>query len=235
MQREVSAELLETRRLFAAPKVVTIKVNDEREIKIKGTKGPDVIAVVEQTPGSTIFDVVVNGAVMQSFNAPSGVDLDGGGGDDTLTISVPGKSEIDGGPGNDVMTGSAAGQRLNGGGGNDTINGLGGNDILIGLGGADNLDGGDGDDILVGGGGSDTLTGGIGNDNLVGLGGADTINAGDGNDFINGGGATDILTGGPGADTFSKKGKDAEITDFAADDLRGVTPKPDIRKEEEGE
>lgn len=63
-----------------------------------------------------------------------------------------------------TVNGTASGEVLKGGNGNDTINGLGGNDQLLGGYGKDTMNGGDGTDVLVGGLGYDQLTGGTGND-----------------------------------------------------------------------
>ncbi|MFP1632764.1 calcium-binding protein [Zhengella sp. ZM62] len=58
---------------------------------------------------------------------------------------------------NDVVTGSDAGERFDGGLGNDVLSGLGGNDTI---------DGGDGNDLVIGGAGADILSGGAGFDTL---------------------------------------------------------------------
>ncbi len=74
----------------------------------------------------------------------------------------------------DSASGTAAVDRIDGGGGNDTIDGLGGGDGLRGSAGNDQLVGGAGNDTLEGGGDNDTLTGGDGNDVLRGGAGTDT-------------------------------------------------------------
>ena len=77
--------------------------------------------------------------------------VDGGGGDDTLTVD----SQVDNGV------------ELNGGAGNDTITGGDGDDMLDGGEGMDSLVGGAGNDMLDGGAGMDTLTGGDGSDTFM--------------------------------------------------------------------
>ncbi len=84
-----------------------------------------------------------------------------------------------------VVNGTAAGDQLFGGTGNDTISGLGGDDYLYGQAGDDTLQGGDGNDLLFGDNGNDTLDGGAGDDALQGD---------DGNDLLNGGVGYDTLT-----------------------------------------
>lgn len=74
-----------------------------------------------------------------------------------------------------AKAGTAAGDRLSGGGGNDTLLGEAGNDILYGNAGDDRLSGGSGNDVLVGNDGADRLTGGTGGDLLLGGAGADTF------------------------------------------------------------
>jgi Ca2+-binding RTX toxin-like protein len=56
-----------------------------------------------------------------------------------------------------ILIGTAAGESLAAGAGNDRIKGLSGNDVLSGLGGSDTLSGGVGRDTLAGGDGSDVF------------------------------------------------------------------------------
>jgi microcystin-dependent protein len=90
-------------------------------------------------------------------------------------------------------SGTAAGERLFAGDGNDTINGLGGNDTIYGMGGIDTLSGNDGDDIIISGDGNDTLNGGNNNDTLIG---------GSGNDRLDGGTGVNVMQGGSGDDLY---------------------------------
>ena len=133
------------------------------------------------------------------------------------------------------LVGTADGDWLNSGGGDDTLSGGAGADILIADAGNDTLGGGDdrdflfagsgddtasggaGDDYVLGGTGNDTVTGGDGDDTLFGGAGDDTVNGGSGNDMILGGTGVDILNGGAGDDTyiyFRGDGQDT-IHDFA--------------------
>jgi len=63
--------------------------------------------------------------------------------------------ELDGRGGNDTLSGTKDGDRLYGGSGNDSLNGLGGNDTLMGGSGNDALNGGVGNDFIDGGTGFD--------------------------------------------------------------------------------
>ena len=86
---------------------------------------------------------------------------------------------------NITVTGTAAGEALYGGGGNDHLNGVGGNDVLTGNAGNDVLDGGAGADTLKGGLGTDTLIGGLGDDAYLLDNGLDAVsNSGGGGDLI---------------------------------------------------
>lgn len=131
---------------------------------------------------------------------------------ETLRMLSPGMT----GRGNALdnrLVGSAGGDKLYGGDGNDSIQGLEGDDKLYGDTGKDNLNGGAGNDALYGGGGGDTLVGGEGDDHIWG--GADA-------DIIEGGVGNDRMSGGLGADTFLFReesfGDRDVITDFGKGD-----------------
>ncbi len=112
-----------------------------------------------------------------------------------------------------VVTGSAIGNILTGGDGDDRI--------LGGLG-ADTLNGGDGDNLLEGGAGHDSLTSGTGNSLLDGGDGNDSLFGGDGADTLLGGAGDDSADGGTGADSLlGGAGNDSLYGDYQADTLRG--------------
>ena len=160
------------------------------------------------------------------FSAGSPDTLDGGAGNDTLSLDfLPGNVGItlnDDGTsttvsftsvvrnfenviGNDsanALTGNSAANLLDGAAGNDTLSGGGGNDTLLGGAGADSLLGGTGNDYLDGGADNDTLDGGTGNDTLIGGSGADQLAGGEGADLLDGGAGNDTLDGGTGNDTL---------------------------------
>lgn len=122
------------------------------------------------------------------------------------------------GDNNDSVSGTAANNRLDLGGGNDTGVGGAGDDALYGGAGNDSLNAGDGDDVAQGGDGSDTLVGGAGLDLLTGGAGADSMSGGDGADTLNGNDGNDILNGGAGADSMSGgAGDDIYTVDDAGD------------------
>jgi Ca2+-binding RTX toxin-like protein len=121
--------------------------------------------------------------------------------------------DLEGGDGNDKITvGGGGGQSLRGGLGDDELNNVGttanltlmgedGNDVLRSGTAGTILDGGNGDDQMIGGSGNDTLTGGAGNDRGEGRSGNDSLNGGTENDALEPGLGVDSVNGGSGTDT----------------------------------
>lgn len=132
--------------------------------------------------------------------------------------------------------GTAEGDILNGGNGNDTLMagagrdalaGSGGDDLLWGGSGEDALDGGAGNDVLNGradddvitaGGGNDTLRGGVGDDRLAGQSGDDLMSGGLGDDVLMGGEGNDTARGGAGDDWLDGGWGDDALSGGAGDD-----------------
>ena len=142
----------------------------------------DDVIVVERNPAdSRQLRAVVNGVVVgtRPEAAVARIIVNGGVGNDTIRINVPGNTRIactlNGGPGNDTITGGDGADAISGGVGNDSLNG------------------GTGNDVIQGGPGNDSLVGGAGNDSLVG---------GVGRDALRGGAGRNSLEGGPGIDAF---------------------------------
>ncbi len=153
---------------------------------------------------------------------PSGTSTGSGVGTDTLS----GFESIVGSKQGDVFTGSAAPNRIDARGGNDTLSGAAGADTLLGGPGNDRYDGGPGIDsvsyaaarkpvvlsLLSGtatGEGSDILkgvesvTGSPQGDALRGGNGGDVLSGAGGNDRLTGLLGNDVLTGGLGKDTVN--------------------------------
>lgn len=181
---------------------------------------------IEEITGSDQNDTI-NGA----SGATSGLRLDGGGGNDTVT-GGSGADTIIGGSGNDSLTGNGGDDTfvLSDGSGTDAIFGGTGTDRIDASGvttaltmttggttGAGTLSGagisatyssvasvelGAGNDSLFGGSIADSVLGGAGDDSLAGGGGADTLFGGAGNDTLRGGTGSDDLYGDDGDDTF---------------------------------
>jgi uncharacterized protein (TIGR03118 family) len=121
-----------------------------------------------------------------------------------------------------VRVGTAAGELVSGGRGNDVLLGRGGDDRVMGHAGADHLRGDAGADLMDGGAGRDTLLGGAGADTLNGGDGHDSLDGGAGNDVLDGGTGHDALFGGSGADTLKGgDGRDSLDGGSGADSLLG--------------
>lgn len=161
---------------------------------LDGGSGNDVIdgmAGNDQLIGSAGNDTLCGGDGDDTFISGLGADVfDGGAGNDHLTYSRStsgvivilepamvsgGHAEGDKINGIERITGSAFGDFLGGGSGNDTLLGGAGNDTIGGLGGNDSLIGGAGDDIIGGGVGNDVIRGGAGADTIDGGEGINTV------------------------------------------------------------
>ncbi|KNG92915.1 M10 family metallopeptidase C-terminal domain-containing protein [Pseudaestuariivita atlantica] len=98
------------------------------------------------------------------YASAGGVDIHGGGGDDTMVASLDG-AMLDGGDGNDILsTLRFVDATLIGGAGNDTIDGNSEDDVIDGGAGDDVINGGDGNDMIEAGSGADAVDGGGGYD-----------------------------------------------------------------------
>jgi Ca2+-binding RTX toxin-like protein len=155
-----------------------------------------------------------------------------GDGTDVL-ISI---ENLQGGGGNDTLTGNEQANKLEGGGGNDTLNGGSGSDTLDGGVGADSMTGGLGDDTYVvdstgdavteaAGEGTDTVQStityilGENLENLT-LTGSNVINGtgNSANNILNGNSSANRLDGGLGADTMAGgAGDDTYVVDNSGD------------------
>ena len=146
--------------------------------------------------------------------------LDGGAGNDTLSLTLAGSSVSGvnltlnfGGANNfenitrtlegETITGDANANILKTGGGTgaDTIYGLAGNDTIEA-----SLNGNGANHTFYGGAGDDTLKGGVGDDTLDGDIGADTITTGNGSDTI-------VLRSGSGGDSLTDADTIKDFTD----------------------
>ena len=130
----------------------------------------------------------------------SGV-VNGGSGNDTITVTGEGPSLVlNGDAGNDTITAGKASVTINGGDGSDVITGTANDDELNGDAGSDTITAYAGNDIIKGGSGNDKIDADTGDDDVEGGEGADTIDGGLGNDFLDGGGEDDTLNGSAGND-----------------------------------
>jgi Ca2+-binding RTX toxin-like protein len=102
----------------------------------------------------------------------------------------------------EMIGGTAAANKINAAGGNDTVWGDGGNDTIEGGVGNDFLHGGIGDDTITDSEGDDLIWGDAGNDTIHAGGGIDQVFGGDGNDTLRGGLGADVMDGGAGDDVI---------------------------------
>ncbi|MER6010088.1 calcium-binding protein [Streptomyces bluensis] len=174
--------------------------------------GDDTVAYTNDTDQTYYFAAIDLGAGKDTLTEANGVqgnDVNGGDGDDTLTVGAV--TVVRGQGGNDTIH-AGEGTIAQGGDGNDTIHSGGdesavdggaGDDVIRGGAGRQNLSGGDGDDEIYGEDGNDFLYGGKGDDFLYGGPGNDILYGNSGNDTIYGNSGDDELYGGPGTDTLS--------------------------------
>ena len=151
--------------------------------------------------------ITVDTTAVESFAAA----ISGGDGDDKITISGSATATIAGDAGDDVITGGAGENAIQGGIGNDTLIGGEVADVIVGNNGHDTIFGNGGDDDLFGNGGHDTIEGGDGNDFCSGGAGDDTLDGNDGDDEMQGGGGNDLMYGAAGRDRIEGNAGDDEI------------------------
>jgi Ca2+-binding RTX toxin-like protein len=143
----------------------------------------------------------------------SGFRVDGGDGNDTITLpNGLGGFRVNGGNGDDFVVGSDGNDTIDGGAGNDVLLGRDGDDAIEGGSGANQLSGDNGNDVLEGGEEYDILDGGAGDDELYGNGGNDVLDDKQGTNLLSGGngndtiisysGSSDTIFGGGGNDTI---------------------------------
>lgn len=181
----------------------------------------DDIALVPDPDSSATLDPAAYEAVLQGGDAA-----------EALTPAAEAPTAMDAGAGDDSVTGSAAGDHLRLGDGDDSASLGAGDDIAHGGAGDDSIAGGDGSDTILGDGGNDSIAGGAGADRLHGGAGDDTVDGSDDGtaDYLAGGDGADALVIGAGDQARGGSGPDAfilsraenaavpEILDYAGDD-----------------
>ncbi len=171
--------------------------NGDGSDTIEGDGGYDITQVNGAVDNGDNFELRANGerAEFERLNLGNFVlsvdnveqfEINGGGGDDTLTVKDLTGTDVqkvffDGGDGNDFLDASLSNVEIhaNGGVGNDFLSGSSVPEIV------DTLDGGIGNDTIVGNRGNDIKIGGEGDDRLI-------WNNGDGSDIMEGDGGYDI-------------------------------------------
>jgi Ca2+-binding RTX toxin-like protein len=160
--------------LLAAPaQAATVEVSAGA---LRITAQPGETNAIDIGPGATVADsgaplTLGPGCMPQGIEAlcvgATRVEADLSDSDDVLTLSAPLPADLNGGEGNDSLTVIAAVATLDGGLGNDTLTAATGADALSGGPGFDTLTAGEGDDRLDGGTGGDAADGGGGADSIV--------------------------------------------------------------------
>lgn len=170
----------------------------------------------------------------------NGFNIDGNGGDDTITTGS-GNDSIDGGDDNDTINagngintviGGSGDDDITTGSGNDEIDGGADNDVINAGSGNDNINGGDGDDIITAGTGTDTIDGGSGTNTLtyenVGSSGVTVTVTGTGTGSVLGTSIADtftnttVISGTDYDDTFVSNGS-GNTFDGLGEDVNGDT------------
>ena len=182
-------------------------VTGEFTLKSTGSTGEVVINDIPVgVPVTSVTSILIQGTAGGEFieiedidavNMPaltSAIQIDAGGGDDSILGSALGDLIL-AGDGDDFVFADDGENTLFGGAGDDVL--LGGQDVDV-------MNGGDGGDFLLGMAGDDTIAGGPGIDSLLGAAGSDHLTGDAGNDHLRGMGASgDVLSGGTGLDELS--------------------------------
>ena len=159
---------------------------------MRGDRGSDVTEVNGAAEAGDAFELRAIGSQVDfervnlgnfrlNIRGTEAMEINGGGGDDSLSVEDLSHTDIE------KVT-------FNGGKGKDTLEASAATQTIV-------ADGGNGRDVLTSGSGNDTLAGGKGRDILSGGDGDDTLLGGDGNDLLRGGNGSDLTDGGAGNDT----------------------------------
>ena len=181
--------------------------NGDGSDTMEGDDGFDVVEVNGAVKDGDDFELRANGDRVEFERLNLGnfildvdnveqFEINGGGGDDTLTVQD--------------LTGTDVQQVIfNGGDGDDFLDGEETSTQII-------SEGGVGNDTLISGTADDTLDGGLGDDEIEGEQGNDTMIGGEGNDTLewDDGDGSDLMSGGTGIDTIEVEGSLAEGDDF---------------------
>ncbi len=211
--------------LRVSTSMASITVSDSvHTVRILGMDGADTVTMGNINDTRPLALIVDLGEGADTFNGQSSfsnrlpIQVLGQGGDDTITGTANGDI-LDGGDGDDMISGDRGEDSIRGGAGNDTLFGDGDDDQLFGQDGADSLFGGVGHDLLRGGNDDDRLNGNSGHDTLEGELGNDTLLGGSGNDLGRGGSGADSIKGQSGWDTLFGGGGNDTIRGEAGDDI----------------
>lgn len=192
----------------AADDYISVSCGSDGNVKINAA---DPVAA----PGTTPGPVPIPCAAM------TGINVDGGAGNDTIDIQGMSREagftdprlcapcpnhgysivvECDASEGNDSIVSSPIGALIGG----CAHSSMEGDDLVAGRDGREFIAAGPGDDRIYAHGGNDYVLGGSGNDQLRGQPGNDKLFGEAGDDYLNGGGGSDRCDGGEGHDTATR-------------------------------
>jgi Ca2+-binding RTX toxin-like protein len=232
---------------------------------VTGAAGNDVITAT--TAGTTVGLTAIAGIEQITDGGLGGLHVSGNGAANTLNfgaVTLTNVIDINGGGGADTLTGSQVADVILGGAGNDTINGGNGNDVIAGNAGDDTVNGQGDDDTFQftgTGDGFDAVTGGVGandrieataantdiglrsvvstevltgnllaNVHVVGSAAGDVLNftgvnlSGTGIVYIDGAGGNDTLVGSANAEAIGGGAGNDNITPAGGSDRVRMTP-----------
>ena len=185
-------------------------------------KASEISKIVVLDGGSGNDTITINASV------DTAVDLSGGLGVDKIEIKGSGDATIRGGAGNDVLLGGTGANLIEGGGDDDFIRGGDAADTIYGgaqasgaNSGADTIEGGLGADLIFGGDEAVSIVNDreTGGDRISGGEGADTIHGGAGADIILGNEDADLIFGDANADRILGNEGDDTIEGGAGEDI----------------
>jgi Ca2+-binding RTX toxin-like protein len=191
--------------------------------RVTVASSPGTLTVTDPGSGTMVAsgDCAVVGPGTASCPAAgiTGLELNGGDGDDEITNATRVNGKLLGEDGNDVLRGGAAADLLNGGPGLDTVAYATAANAIValtaGLGGSS--ESGDVDAIEQ----VENVLGGTGNDTLTATSGPNMVDGGDGEDYVDGGEGVDSLAGGAGPDVVVARDsvRDARVSCGPGDDF----------------
>ena len=205
----------------ASTAVFSIKGSTTSVLNLKTGSAADVVSLKSVGDGSTIDGGAGNNLV--SIESGNSLKITTGGGKDSIA-AVGNDVTVNSGAGNDSVSLSGANVVIDAGTGNDSIYASSaaakitagaGNDYVSVSSANATVDGGAGNDQIYSTGGSSYITAGDGNDTVSVAGAGVTINAGAGNDSVLVASDDATITLGAGTDTVSLGTANVTLTDYA--------------------
>ena len=184
------------------PQAPAVALDAAGTIHVAITEGPDTIALRREGDQVVVrfngVDTAFAAADVSALKVPASAGndvvtvpfaldctIDGGTGDDTITVG-DGQMSLSGWEGNDVITAGRGAHKIDLWYGDDRVTTGAGNDTISGW---------DGNDTITTGPGGDFVSGGRGDDSITTSVGFDTIHTSDGNDTVRAGAGHDLVIG----------------------------------------